>query len=153
MTTECRPTPPPPFILHFNLHSRLASMDHFPPDRFPSEHPPATSFSSSHPPSMPPPQSSFRSPDEPDPFKISFLKGPKRKRLAKVCMRAFNQAFTALTPSSSTFRYISQACDACHKSKRRCDGTGQLTSSWFIPTRSCIDHTISALQQLVCSSP
>ncbi|KAH9995477.1 hypothetical protein BJV77DRAFT_220765 [Russula vinacea] len=65
-------------------------MDRFPLDR----------------PSMPPPQSSFRSPDEPDPFKISFLKGPKRKRLAK-------------------------ACDACHKSKRRCDGTAPCSNCYF----------------------
>jgi hypothetical protein len=60
-------------------------MDLFPPDRFPNDPTPATSFSPPHPPSMPPPHSSFRSSDAPDPFKISFLKGPKRKRLAKVC--------------------------------------------------------------------
>ncbi|KAH9983895.1 hypothetical protein BJV74DRAFT_848980 [Russula compacta] len=51
-------------------------------------------------------QSSFRSSDESDPFKISFLKGPKRKRLAK-------------------------ACDACHKSKRRCDGTAPCSNCYF----------------------
>ena len=40
-----------------------------------------------------PAQSSFRSLDEPasDPFKISFLKGPKRKRLAKVRMLLYGQ--------------------------------------------------------------
>ena len=103
-------------------------MDHFPLDRFPNEHPTPTSFSSSsHPPSLPPPHSSFHSSDEPDQFKISFLKGPKRKRLAKVCMRIFSQEFTVLTPSIDILECIPQACDACHKSKRRCDGTGQLT--------------------------
>jgi hypothetical protein len=45
--------------------------------------------------SMPPPsQSSFRSSDEPDPFKISFLKGPKRKRLAKVRMPFYHPLLT-----------------------------------------------------------
>ena len=88
-------------------------MDRFPLDRFPAD---AQS-------SMPPPsQSSFRSSDEPDPFKISFLKGPKRKRLAKVRI--------PLLPSFLDTLYrplvrVQQACDACHKSKRRCDGTGQ----------------------------
>lgn len=71
-------------------------------DRIPLDHYPADRH-----PSMPPPsQSSFRSSDEPDPFKISFLKGPKRKRLAK-------------------------ACDACHKSKRRCDGTAPCSNCYF----------------------
>jgi len=73
-------------------------MSNFPPDRFPNEPPPATSFSSPQPSSMPPSQSSLRPSDEPDQFKISFLKGPKRKRLAKVCMLVFSQ-YNVLTPS------------------------------------------------------
>ena len=46
-----------------------------------------------------PAQSSFRSLDEPasDPFKISFLKGPKRKRLAKVRMLLYGQRHHLLT--------------------------------------------------------
>ena len=53
-------------------------MNRIPSDRLPADRQP----------SMPPPsQPSFRSSDEPDPFKISFLKGPKRKRLAKVRIR------------------------------------------------------------------
>jgi hypothetical protein len=75
------------------------------PDRFPSGSTPTSPFSSSSTqPTMPP--ASQRTPDEPDPFKISFLKGPKRKRLAK-------------------------ACDACHKSKRRCDGTAPCSNCYF----------------------
>jgi hypothetical protein len=53
-------------------------MNRIPSDRFPADRQS----------SMPPPsQPSFRSSDEPDPLKISFLKGPKRKRLAKVRIR------------------------------------------------------------------
>ncbi|KAN0105104.1 hypothetical protein V8E52_011351, partial [Russula decolorans] len=60
-------------------------MDRMPVDRFPADR---------HL-SMPPPsQSSFRSSDEPDPFKISFLKGPKRKRLAKVRMPFYHPLLT-----------------------------------------------------------
>ncbi|KAH7890754.1 hypothetical protein F5I97DRAFT_1974777 [Phlebopus sp. FC_14] len=56
------------------------------------------------PPNQPPPDGTrFLLDGHPDTDKsdanVSFMKGPKRKRLAK-------------------------ACDACHKSKRRCDGTG-----------------------------
>lgn len=43
--------------------------------------------------------------DKPDPS-VAFMKGPKRKRLAK-------------------------ACDACHKSKRRCDGTAPCSNCYF----------------------
>ncbi|KAI6149823.1 fungal-specific transcription factor domain-containing protein [Pisolithus tinctorius] len=43
--------------------------------------------------------------DRPDP-NVAFMKGPKRKRLAK-------------------------ACDACHKSKRRCDGTAPCSNCYF----------------------
>ncbi|OJT01895.1 hypothetical protein TRAPUB_7672 [Trametes pubescens] len=39
---------------------------------------------------------------------VAFVKGPKRKRLSK-------------------------ACDACHKSKRRCDGTGKFTPHCIEP--------------------
>ncbi|KAI9464267.1 hypothetical protein F5148DRAFT_188149 [Russula earlei] len=83
-------------------------MDRFPPpDRFQKDLPPSSAFPSPQPPSVPlTAHSSFRSSDEPDPFKISFLKGPKRKRLAK-------------------------ACDACHKSKRRCDGTAPCSNCYF----------------------
>ncbi|KAF8273073.1 hypothetical protein EI94DRAFT_1716607 [Lactarius quietus] len=76
-------------------------MDRLPVDRFPSSSSPTSPFSSSTQPTMP-----LRTSDEPDPFKISFLKGPKRKRLAK-------------------------ACDACHKSKRRCDGTAPCSNCYF----------------------
>lgn len=69
------PHPPSPFSTYF--------MERLPLDHFSSDPPLATSFSSSQSPMPPPAQTSFRS-DEPDPFKISFLKGPKRKRLAKV---------------------------------------------------------------------
>ncbi|KJA23614.1 hypothetical protein HYPSUDRAFT_66286 [Hypholoma sublateritium FD-334 SS-4] len=41
-----------------------------------------------------------------------FVKGPKRKRLAK-------------------------ACDACHKSKRRCDGTGALIVDSYYASKQC----------------
>jgi hypothetical protein len=44
---------------------------------------------------------------------ISFSKGPKRKRLAKVRVSS--------PQIQCTHEY--QACDGCHKSKRRCDGT------------------------------
>ncbi|KAI0305813.1 hypothetical protein B0F90DRAFT_1814671 [Multifurca ochricompacta] len=83
-------------------------MDRFTVDRFPSDpsSTSTTSFSSLQQPIPPTSQTSFRSSDEPDPFKISFLKGPKRKRLAK-------------------------ACDACHKSKRRCDGTAPCSNCYF----------------------
>jgi hypothetical protein len=51
-----------------------------------------------------------------------FMKGPKRKRLAKVYfIRLF---LSSLTPPP-------QACDACHKSKRRCDGTGMFRALSF----------------------
>ncbi|KAI0272575.1 fungal-specific transcription factor domain-containing protein [Gloeopeniophorella convolvens] len=89
-------------------------MDRFPLDRFPPEQPagpasapPLATYSPSQSSVLPaPPHTLFRSPDEQDPFKISFLKGPKRKRLAK-------------------------ACDACHKSKRRCDGTAPCGNCYF----------------------
>ncbi|KAI0255983.1 hypothetical protein BJV78DRAFT_586707 [Lactifluus subvellereus] len=81
-------------------------MDRLPLDRFPSDPSSATTLSSSQAAMPPPSQTSFRSSDEPDPFKISFLKHPKRKRLAK-------------------------ACDACHKSKRRCDGTAPCSNCYF----------------------
>ncbi|EGN96588.1 hypothetical protein SERLA73DRAFT_184665 [Serpula lacrymans var. lacrymans S7.3] len=44
--------------------------------------------------------------DKPETTTIAFMKGPKRKRLAK-------------------------ACDACHKSKRRCDGTAPCSNCTF----------------------
>lgn len=62
----------------------------------------------------PDPQSDF---DKPDP-NIAFMKGPKRKRLAKVRLHLHLSPSSLLTPQ--------EACDACHKSKRRCDGTGML---------------------------
>jgi len=52
-------------------------MDRFPLDRFSADPPQPPTFSSPQPQPLPPPsQSSLRSSDEPDPFKISFLKGP-----------------------------------------------------------------------------
>lgn len=53
-----------------------------------------------------------------DPSAVAFVKGGKRKRLSKVCTPSIS---TTLTHHPSPHR---QACDACHKSKRRCDGTG-----------------------------
>lgn len=95
-------------------------MDRIPLDRFPADR---------HP-SMPPPsQSSFRSSDEPDSFKVSFLKGPKRKRLAKVRIPVFTIYVDTL---HRRFVPVQQACDACHKSKRRCDGTGQFHFSSYL---------------------
>ena len=98
-------------------------MDPFARPRDVPPQPPSITFAPPNQPANPPlpdvsrypldPQSDF---DKPDP-NIAFMKGPKRKRLAKVrlhptCLRA------PLTPQ--------EACDACHKSKRRCDGTGTL---------------------------
>ncbi|KAF9245240.1 fungal-specific transcription factor domain-containing protein [Melanogaster broomeanus] len=78
----------------------------------------------SRPRDIPPPQSiTFAPPNQPPPDgshflmdthqdteksegNIAFMKGPKRKRLAK-------------------------ACDACHKSKRRCDGTAPCSNCYF----------------------
>ncbi|KAJ6621374.1 fungal-specific transcription factor domain-containing protein [Mycena sp. CBHHK59/15] len=53
-------------------------------------------------------QAGYEHPDqsESDPDKSAASKGPKRKRLAK-------------------------ACDACHKSKRRCDGTAPCSNCYF----------------------
>lgn len=53
------------------------------------------------------------------------MKAPKRKRLAKV----------PLSDPLSLVKYFNfhgQACDACHKSKRRCDGTGMYSISSFL---------------------
>ncbi|KAG2053646.1 hypothetical protein BDR06DRAFT_956378 [Suillus hirtellus] len=63
------------------------------------------------PPNQPPPDGSrflIDTPQDPDraDTNIAFMKGPKRKRLAK-------------------------ACDACHKSKRRCDGTAPCSNCYF----------------------
>ena len=81
------------FPLTFSL-----SMDCSPVDHFPSDSSQTSPFSSSTQPTMPPAsQSSFRTSDEPDPFKISFLKGPKRKRLAKVCISAYSWCSCLLT--------------------------------------------------------
>ncbi|KAH0836653.1 hypothetical protein J3R83DRAFT_8372 [Lanmaoa asiatica] len=55
--------------------------------------------------------------DRSDP-NIAFMKGPKRKRLAKVHLHLHLSPNIPLT--------FQKACDACHKSKRRCDGTGTL---------------------------
>ncbi|TFY80884.1 hypothetical protein EWM64_g3128 [Hericium alpestre] len=58
---------------------------------------------------MPPPlspASSSKDSDTRDSINFAFLKGPKRKRLAK-------------------------ACDACHKSKRRCDGMAPCSNCYF----------------------
>lgn len=54
------------------------------------------------------------------PLNISFAKGTKRKRLAKVRYHGCHLANLA-------HGLLSKACDACHKSKRRCDGTGEYT--------------------------
>lgn len=50
-------------------------------------------------------------------------KSGKRKRLSKV------RNLTADTSSSMPTDVCSKACDACHKSKRRCDGTGKLQTN------------------------
>ncbi|KAL4063107.1 fungal-specific transcription factor domain-containing protein [Scleroderma citrinum] len=84
-------------------------MDHFPRNRDvplpPPHHLPVRNY--------PPLPDSHRFPPEliPDNTEkldsnIAFMKGPKRKRLAK-------------------------ACDACHKSKRRCDGTAPCSNCYF----------------------
>ena len=39
--------------------------------------------------------------DEPDPFKILFLKGPKHKHLAKVCISAYIRCSSLLTVLSA----------------------------------------------------
>ncbi|KAI0057246.1 hypothetical protein BV25DRAFT_1920344 [Artomyces pyxidatus] len=80
-------------------------MDRFPPD--PSL--PAPHNDRPLDPSMPPPAPPATSKE--DSFNFAFLKGPKRKRLAK-------------------------ACDACHKSKRRCDGTAPCSNCYFA-TKDC----------------
>ncbi|KAH7914852.1 fungal-specific transcription factor domain-containing protein [Hygrophoropsis aurantiaca] len=68
---------------------------------------PFTFVTANHP---PPDGSRFIADPAQDPDKndtnIAFMKGPKRKRLAK-------------------------ACDACHKSKRRCDGTAPCSNCYF----------------------
>jgi hypothetical protein len=76
-------------------------MDRFPLDRF---------SSSSHLPMPPPSQSAFRTSDEHDPFKISFLKGPKRKRLAKVPISLI--VYTLTTPLISSNRLVMPATRA-----------------------------------------
>lgn len=84
---------------------------------------------------MPPAsQASFRSSDDPDPFKISFLKGPKRKRLAKVPYLSLQSVLLFIDSLVNSF-YFQQACDACHKSKRRCDGTGELAPVFLVRSR------------------
>jgi hypothetical protein len=98
-------------------------MDPFARPRDVPPQPPSITFAPPNQPANPPlpdvsryppdPQSDF---DRPDP-NIAFMKGPKRKRLAKVCLHLH------LSPSSP---HPQKACDACHKSKRRCDGTGTL---------------------------
>lgn len=56
---------------------------------------------------LPPTSLSHPDPHMPHPAdSVAFMKGPKRKRLAK-------------------------ACDACHKSKRRCDGTAPCSNCYF----------------------
>ncbi|KAF9221330.1 hypothetical protein BS17DRAFT_261427 [Gyrodon lividus] len=82
-------------------------MDHF---SRPREIPPPQSITFA-PPNHPPPDGSrFLVEPQQDIDKseanIAFMKGPKRKRLAK-------------------------ACDACHKSKRRCDGTAPCSNCYF----------------------
>lgn len=82
-------------------------MDHFPR----SLHQPAMQAITFAPPNQPPPDGSrflidnSQDSDRTD-TNIAFMKGPKRKRLAK-------------------------ACDACHKSKRRCDGTAPCSNCYF----------------------
>ncbi|KAG0709258.1 hypothetical protein DFH29DRAFT_887375 [Suillus ampliporus] len=83
-------------------------MDHFARSRD-SLHQPQMQAITFAPPNQPPPDGSrflvdsSQDSDRTD-SNIAFMKGPKRKRLAK-------------------------ACDACHKSKRRCDGTGTYFAS------------------------
>ncbi|KAG2157841.1 fungal-specific transcription factor domain-containing protein [Suillus bovinus] len=82
-------------------------MDHFPR----SLQQPAIQAITFAPPNQPPPDGArflidtSQDPDRTD-TNIAFMKGPKRKRLAK-------------------------ACDACHKSKRRCDGTAPCSNCYF----------------------
>ncbi|KAG2364118.1 hypothetical protein BDR07DRAFT_1331143 [Suillus spraguei] len=82
-------------------------MDHFPR----SLQQPTMQAITFAPPNQPPPDGSrflidtSQDSDRMD-ANIAFMKGPKRKRLAK-------------------------ACDACHKSKRRCDGTAPCSNCYF----------------------
>ena len=73
----------------------------------------------------PDPRSDFDKPDQ----NIPFMKGPKRKRLAKVRLHLYS------SPNSGPLT-SQKACDACHKSKRRCDGTGTLLHSLSTSTFS-----------------
>lgn len=81
-------------------------------DQFPrSLQQPAMQAITFAPPNQPPPDGSrflVDTPQDSDRMdaNIAFMKGPKRKRLAK-------------------------ACDACHKSKRRCDGTAPCSNCYF----------------------
>ena len=63
---------------------------------------------------------------------------PKRKRLAKV------SAVSSPSPPRSvlTALPLSKACDACHRSKRRCDGTAPC-SNCFYASKNC-SYTDSA---------
>lgn len=92
-------------------------MDRLPVDHFPSDSSNTSPFPSSTQPTMPPAsQASFRTSDEPDPFKISFLKGPKRKRLAKVCIPSIQSIhsclLTALSIPSISDRLVTPAIKA-----------------------------------------
>ena len=51
---------------------------------------------------------------------------PERKRLSKVRI-SFDLASLGSSPALSP-----QACDACHQSKRRCDGTCEHAYSYFL---------------------
>ncbi|KAI0050975.1 hypothetical protein FA95DRAFT_1676299 [Auriscalpium vulgare] len=82
-------------------------MDRFPPDPSLPRYPPHAPLDHIVPPPAPPPVGPPPKDHDPrDSFNFAFLKGPKRKRLAK-------------------------ACDACHKSKRRCDGTAPCSNCYF----------------------
>jgi hypothetical protein len=118
-------------------------MDHFPRSRDIPQ-PQSITFA---PPNQPPPDGSrFLMDTQQDIDKsdanIAFMKGPKRKRLAKVCFLSCTIAPSSTNASSH------KACDACHKSKRRCDGTGM-----FSPTPCTSTLVVYALPcQAPCSN-
>ena len=65
-----------------------------------------------------------------EPGSVAFVKGGKRKRLSKVRQTStpipctISEAYDFDPDGFLILTSPLQACDACHKSKRRCDGTG-----------------------------
>jgi len=87
-------------------------------------------------PLRPPPEHIPDNADKSD-SNITFMKGPKRKRLAKVGSFPLRDSH----PMSVNNPHP-KACDACHKSKRRCDGTGTSTSI-FVPFPAFLTTTVA----------